>query len=66
MCSLIGKIDSFSQGVFTKNLSSESNVASAIGQGLQNDSIKLNMIDIKDEEKTELRNLKDGKFTTKY
>ena len=52
MCSLIGKIDSFSQGVFTKNLSSESNVASAIGQGLQNDSIKLNIINIKDEEKT--------------
>ena len=52
MCNLIGKIHSFNQEVFTKNLSHENNMVSAIGQGLQNDHIKLNMINIKDEEKT--------------
>ena len=52
MCNLFGKIHSFNKGVFTKNLSHESNVVCAIGQGLQNDNIKLNMINIKDEEKT--------------
>lgn len=52
MCNLIGKIHSFNQEVFTKNLSHESNMVSAIGQGLQNDHIKLNIINIKDEEKT--------------
>lgn len=51
VCDLVGKMHSFSQGIFTKHLSQET-MCSAIEQVLQNDKTKQNVINTKDEEKT--------------
>lgn len=41
------------QAIFTKHLSYECNVLSAVGQVLQNDNTKQNVINIKDKGKTD-------------